>query len=870
MAATLDYHRRFHAYEYHFLEDVTTPERLVFYQMGAEYYFQDEGFTNFRIGDASGLLETENIYGATAAPSIVQSNATYTDLSGAAAAASATDLVNQGQATFSSSSVTANQKGETPEESFNDGVVAQDFANMTWFLDAAGQLPATVTLNLDVSTNTHGYNISEINSIAGWHGGVQAHQVMTVEYSLMGSADWIQLGDAAFKNEAAGDGEFSRLQLTGESAGFLAVGVDALRFTYAKPAGTDRLVINEIDVIGVPQVVLIDGNTYKGESVAMDGKWLSIDYEIAEQQNPDRPARALHGLIPLSSTLNGNDLPIHIHKYGRTFGPWRSALFDFSSDSVERSYSAGDVVAGEIEFILPPKHRDDYWGTDAELIGRMNSYGDATWEPVRDELAENIQMDVTVHQGILVNSYPLQIQSTSGSRVLADFTIESGGIGHIPLILEWADADLELKVQRYSSGTWVDLESVDIESDTYYQAVLNADGTMDYTFSIPRPAGQNDLDTPWRVRILYAQFPTTDTPIQEILNLSTADGMGPSPTNQVQIGDTEFVKHSQSAWTVSNGTLSNTSLTNSRVAEGALGRIVAVDDLSVNQGNLLTLSFDYSLNDSAEILYVHLWGLVGTPGSDLRVMNLGAQNGSAWWNTAQNGIITMYNLADGAYTNGTSGAAAVSLSGTTGAQSYSNTFDLSSFSDAPNDISGYDYLVLGFSRKIDGASAPAVQVSNVVLSLKANAQEVQTFEKWASDRGLTNAAVSDDPDADGVNNFQEFAFGGSPTEFHNGFINYESGVTPGLPLPVLQSTSTNGVDYRAVFARRKDWEAAGLTYTVQFSPDLNEWVDSTAPPQLIESGSGDIDAVYVPYPLIIRTQNGFKKAKFFRLSLSQG
>ena len=82
-----------------------------------------------------------------------------------------------------------------------------------------------------------------------------------------------------------------------------------------------------------------------------------------------------------------------------------------------------------------------------------------------------------------------------------------GGIGHIPLLLTGADAGLELKVQRYSSGAWVNLEAVDVEADTYYQAVLNADGSMDYSFSIPRPAGQHDLDTAWRVRVIYANLP---------------------------------------------------------------------------------------------------------------------------------------------------------------------------------------------------------------------------------------------------------------------------------------------------------------------------------------------------------------------------
>ena len=321
--STLDYHRRFLNYEYEFLEDVTTPERLVFYQMAADYY-NTAVYSNFCIGDASGLLNKVNIN------------------------------------------------------------------------DAA-------------------------DPIAG-------------------------------------------------------------------------------------------GDIYKGDSIPMIGKWLSIEDKTGFALGKAYSAQALRGLIPLRSTLNGYAFPLHVHKYGRSWGK-NSILFDFSSDSVNRSYVAGDVVIGEMEFIMPPHHRNNYWGSDAELIGRLNTYGHATWKPVRDELVENIGMRVSAHQGTLLNTYPLEIESNSDNSVLADLTIESGGIGHIPILLKGADADLELKAQRYSSGSWVDLESVDIDSNSYYQAVQNANGTMDYAFSIPRPANQHDLDSPWRFRILHADFPCMDAPL---------------------------------------------------------------------------------------------------------------------------------------------------------------------------------------------------------------------------------------------------------------------------------------------------------------------------------------------------------------------
>ncbi len=238
------------------------------------------------------------------------------------------------------------------------------------------------------------------------------------------------------------------------------------------------------------------GNVYKGSPIPFDGKWLSI-VDITGGKDS---ARALRGMIPLSATLNGSPLPLHIHKYGRTWGA-STMLFDLSSASVTRSYSAGDVVEGEVEFIMPPQHVDNYWGGDTELINRLTGYGAASWEPVRDEMLHNIQMNVSMHAGSMLRNYPLEIQPPSSGNVLADFTVNGGGIGHIPLVLKNAASGIALKAQRWDNGSWIDLESVDIDNHTYYQALRNADGTTNYTFSIPRPT--TDLSNAWRVRVIY-------------------------------------------------------------------------------------------------------------------------------------------------------------------------------------------------------------------------------------------------------------------------------------------------------------------------------------------------------------------------------
>ena len=167
-----------------------------------------------------------------------------------------------------------------------------------------------------------------------------------------------------------------------------------------------------------------------------------------------------------------------------------------------------------------------------------------------------------------------------------------------------------------------------------------------------------------------------------------------------------------------------------------------------------------------------------------------------------------------------------------------------------------------------GGVGTVIDFDNVRFTTAA----ASAYQSWVVENGLsTSEALSAaDVDGDGNSNLLEFAFGTDPAVSNNNSIGYGSGVTPGLPLPVLETITSNNVDFRAVFGRRKDWSVAGLTYTPQFSPDLTEWVDATDTPTLIESGSGDIDAVYVPYPLIIETTTGgFEKPQFFRLSVSQ-
>jgi hypothetical protein len=92
-------------------------------------------------------------------------------------------------------------------------------------------------------------------------------------------------------------------------------------------------------------------------------------------------------------------------------------------------------------------------------------------------------------------------RATSG---LADFVIQQGGIGHVPVILRNVPEGIALKAERQVNGKWIPLESVDHKVHSYYQAVRNVSGSMDCVFNISRPS--TDLAEGWRVRIARSEY----------------------------------------------------------------------------------------------------------------------------------------------------------------------------------------------------------------------------------------------------------------------------------------------------------------------------------------------------------------------------
>ncbi len=177
-----------------------------------------------------------------------------------------------------------------------------------------------------------------------------------------------------------------------------------------------------------------------------------------------------------------------------------------------------------------------------------------------------------------------------------------------------------------------------------------------------------------------------------------------------------------------------------------------------------------------------------------------------------------------------------------------------------------------FTPGASGARSAAIHIASNVTGTKNPFDIALTgmgqtaFEAWAASNTAAN-----DPDALGANgqkNLFNFAFGINPVTGGNGELLYAGTLAgggtitaTGLPRTWLEP-SGSGVDFRALFVRRKDYVAAGLTYTPQFSADLAMWVNSAAVPAVL-ADDGVNQIVSVPYPVFIAG----KKARFFKISV---
>ena len=129
------------------------------------------------------------------------------------------------------------------------------------YLDST-RLPATFTYDLDVTTNTGGYDITAINSFSGWNenGLSLANQSYEVFVSTVGDANFTSLHTVSYVPFLTADGlgaSAGKVSLTDDS-GILASGIDSVRFVFSDHGQAGNAltgsVYSEFDVIGTATV----------------------------------------------------------------------------------------------------------------------------------------------------------------------------------------------------------------------------------------------------------------------------------------------------------------------------------------------------------------------------------------------------------------------------------------------------------------------------------------------------------------------------------------------------------------------------------------------------------------------------------------
>jgi hypothetical protein len=168
---------------------------------------------------------------------------------------------------------------------------------------------------------------------------------------------------------------------------------------------------------------------------------------------------------------------------------------------------------------------------------------------------------------------------------------------------------------------------------------------------------------------------------------------------------------------------------------------------------------------------------------------------------------------------------------------------------------GQSYASLRFGIEDDGSAGANLDLTPNTITFNV----IQSpFQIWAAQNGLPS-----DPKANAGANLLRFAFGlsadgsGGAGEILLG----AAGITQ-RGAPAVGSASTpNGVDFTAVFGRRKE---AGLSYAVQFSADLDAWENSPVTPTVL-ADDGMVEACSVPYPALL---GDGRAPRFFRVSVT--
>lgn len=213
--------------------------------------------------------------------------------------------------------------------------------------------------------------------------------------------------------------------------------------------------------------------------------------------------------------------------------------------------------------------------------------------------------------------------------------------------------------------------------------------------------------------------------VRDAFNVSSVSETGMTYSkisNMGAVAGGAWQAQSGTGWGIGGGSVTNSDLSGSNLSEGALARVVDISSITDTSLNELKLDLNFTTANAGEKLYVHMRGyILGTaPADGAALANIGAKNGATWNDALVKTDWTIYNLNTGVLNDHASdysgGTAAVLLTdGVAGAHTFSQTFDMSGYAAAANDIAGFDYLGIYITRNLSGTDS-AVSIDEITVT----------------------------------------------------------------------------------------------------------------------------------------------------------
>lgn len=172
----------------------------------------------------------------------------------------ASSLINTNALTLGSFSYTEGDYQNNPPTGANDGVGGDNFSNGVYLVN--GSFPETFTFTLTGSVT--GYDITSMNSIAGWSNNDDGSQDVTISYETVASAllpvadQYTVLGNfdlpstAPFDDSNGGNPDNgTEVHLAEAVSGVpILTNVIGLKFLYVVPDNANATILHEVEVFG--------------------------------------------------------------------------------------------------------------------------------------------------------------------------------------------------------------------------------------------------------------------------------------------------------------------------------------------------------------------------------------------------------------------------------------------------------------------------------------------------------------------------------------------------------------------------------------------------------------------------------------------